>query len=179
MLDDPTARISQLGVLRACTSAFISTCAAACLSEVHRIRLHKLCDRACPSLSTISFGINFPKDQHLPNQTINKLYPIAHSRFTASERMILIHCFLTDPDHVSALVKSLRSIDNPPFKHGHISAFPNTPKSGCNNKKKNMSICGASLHPNREPIPNGILFNNSPKTKKERTEQVEHWHIYT
>ena len=106
----------SLVFLRACTSAFISTSAAARLSEVHRIRLHKLCDKVCPSLSTISFGINFPKDQHLPNQTINKLYPIAHSRFTASERMILIHRFLTDLDHVSAVVKSLRSIDKPPFK---------------------------------------------------------------
>jgi hypothetical protein len=76
---------------------------------------------------------------------------------------------LTNPDHVSAVVKSLRSIDNPSFKHGHISAFPNTPKSGCNNKKnrrKNMSICDASLHPNREPITNGILFNKFTQDQK-------------
>ena len=118
-----TSRILQLGVLRACTSAFISTSAAARLSEVYRIRLHKLCDKVCPSLSTISFGSNFPKDQHLPNQTINKLYPIAHSRFTASERMILIHRFLTDLDHVSAVVKSLRSSDNPPSNRATFLHF--------------------------------------------------------
>jgi hypothetical protein len=94
--------------------------------------------------------------------------------------MVLIHCFLTDPDQVSAVVKSLRSIDNPPFKHGHISAFPNTSKSGCNNKekkkrRKNMRICGAFLHPNR-PLSmkkHEHLSINSPKAKMETTEQAE------
>jgi hypothetical protein len=82
---------------------------------------------------------------------------------------------------VSTVVKSLKSIDNPPFKYGHISAFPNTPKSGCNYKnnrrKKYEHLWRISLS-NREPITMEFDSINLPKTKKETTEQA-YWHIYT
>jgi len=60
---------------------------------------------------------------------------------------------------MAAVVKSLRSIDNLPFKHAHILAFPYSPKSCCINKynrRKKISISKTSLLPNREPITNGI-----------------------
>lgn len=67
---------------------------------------------------------------HTWQSTINKPYPVAPRS-------------LTNRDHMAAVVKSLRSTDNLPFKRGHILAFSNSPKSGCNNKKnrrKRISI---------------------------------------
>ena len=83
--------------------------------------------------------------------------------------MILIHCFLTDPNHVSAVVKSLRSIDNPPFTYGHISAFPNTPKSGCNNKnnrRKKYEHLWRISPPKQRANYNGIWFNKFTQDQK-------------
>jgi hypothetical protein len=76
---------------------------------------------------------------------------------------------------VSAVVKNLRSIDNPPFKYGHLSAFPIPQRVAAITRiteEKNMSICGESLHPNREPITMEFDSINSLKTKKETTEQA-------
>ena len=67
---------------------------------------------------------------HTWQSTINKPYPVAHRS-------------LTNRDHMAAVVKSLRSTDNLPLKRGHILAFSNSPKSGCNNKnnrRKRISI---------------------------------------
>ena len=93
--------------------------------------------------------------------TINKMCLFAHKCYTSSYRMIPSHCYLTDYDHVLAVVKSLRSIDSLPSLDMFLH-FPNSPKSSCNNninRRKIYQHPKSILHPNREQINNGIWFN--------------------